>query len=62
MAKFIKENLSRFGIWREGKKEKWFDNEEEFYNSLDPFNEKYSTFFQWDINKIYEFFQIDQKM
>ena len=58
MAKFIKGNHSRFGIWREGKKEKWFNNEDEFINNLAPYDEKYSTFFQWNAYKIIEFFEI----
>ena len=62
MAKFIKGNHSRYGIWREGKKEKWFDNEDEFINNLDPYDEKYLSLFQWDNNKIGEFFEIDMRM
>ncbi len=60
MAKFIKGNQFRFGIWREGKKEKWFKNEDEFINNLDPYDERYSSFFQWDVNKINNFFGIEK--
>ena len=62
MAKFIKGNHSRYGIWIEGKKEKWFNNEEEFINNLDPYDEKYLPIFKWNINKINEFFEIDKRL
>jgi len=59
MAKFIKGNSCKYGIWNEGKKEKWFKNEEEFLVNLAPIDEKYYCFFQWSIDKINDFFGIE---
>ena len=55
MAKFIKDNQIRYGIWKEGKKEKWFKNKEEFIINLNPTDEKYSNFFEWDVTEINDF-------
>ena len=62
MGKFIKGKYIRYGIWREGKKQKWFKDQDDFFNSLDPYDEKYYIFFQWDNNKINEFFEIEEKI
>jgi len=40
------------------KKKKIFFNEEQFFNSFEPYEEKYLTIFQWDINKIKEYMEI----
>ena len=61
MAKFIKDNQIRYGIWKEGKKEKWFKNKEEFIINLNPTEEKYFNLFMWDTDKINEFFDIEIK-
>ena len=42
-----------------GQKEKWFQNKEEFIINLNPTDEKYSNFFEWDANEINDFFDIE---
>ena len=61
LGKFIKGESVKYGIWNEGKKEKWFNNEKEFSDNLNPSDEKYSTFFRWDITEINKFFDIEEK-
>jgi hypothetical protein len=59
MAKFIKDKEIKYGIWKEGKKEKWFKSKEEFIINLSPTEEKYFNIFMWDKGKINNFFEID---
>jgi len=59
IGKYIKGNTIKYAKWKEGKKEKVFSNEDQFYNSLEPKDEKYSTYFQWDINKLKTFMEVD---
>ena len=59
VAKFIKNNEIKYGVWKDGKKEKWFKNKEEFIINLNSEDEKYFNLFMWDTNKINEFFDIN---
>ena len=58
VGKYIKDDLVKYGIWKSGKKEKFFENEDEFLNSLDSKNKKYISFFQSDINKIKKYLDL----
>ena len=41
------------------KKRKWFDNEDEFANCLDPRDEKYATIFQWSRSQLKKYMELD---
>ena len=57
VGKYIKDDISKYGIWKDGKNEKWFENEDEFLNSSK--SEKFIDFFQWDTNKIKKYQDLD---
>ena len=59
VGKYIKDDIVKYGIWKDGKREKWFENEEEFLNSLDSENKRFIEFFQWVTNKIKKYFDLD---
>ena len=59
VAKYIKGNSVKYGIWVDGKKEKWFPSEREFFSCLDPRDEKYSIMFRMDLNDIKKFMEIE---
>ena len=61
VGKYIKGDAVKFGIWKDGKREKWFDSEEEFSNSLDPRDEIYSYIFQWNGNQLRSYMEIITK-
>ena len=58
-GKFIKGKLVKYGKWKDGKKEKIFNNEDQFFNCLEPNEEKYSVYFQWDINRLKTFMEVE---
>ena len=59
VGKYIKGDSIKFGIWKDGKREKWFDNEEEFSNYLEPKDEKYLSIFQLNKNQLSKYIEID---
>ena len=59
VGKCIKGKTIKYGKWKEGKKEKNFSNEDQFFNSFENEDEKYSTLFKWDINKIKIFMEVE---
>ena len=52
--------MIKYGIWKDGKREKWFDNEDEFVNFLEPKDEKYIFAFQSDRNRLKKYLQINE--
>jgi hypothetical protein len=58
VGKYIKGEVIKFGIWEEGKKDKWFINEDEFANCLDPRDERFSSIFQWGKTQLKKFMEI----
>ena len=59
IAKFIKGNNIKYGIWVNGKKEKCFDNVNEFENVMENKEKQFIRFFKMDIGDIKNFFEID---
>ena len=59
VGKYIKGDAIKYGIWKEGKREKWFDNEDEFANCLDPREEKFVYIFQWNKIQLKKFMELD---
>jgi hypothetical protein len=45
----------KYGVWNDGKKERWFDNENEFINSLNQNELKFIGMLLKKINAIHEF-------
>ena len=58
VGKYIKGKVVKYTRWKDGKKEKIFASEDQFFNNLDQENEQYSAIFQWDIKKIKQFMEI----
>ena len=52
LGKLIHNGNIKYGLWNFGKKEKFFKNEEDFVDNFDENEERYSTYFKWDINKL----------
>ena len=46
VGKYIKGETVKYGIWQNGKRNKWLINEDEFVNCLDPRDENYIFIFQ----------------
>ena len=59
-GKYIKGDMVRYGLWKNGKREKWI-NEDEFADNLDPTEENYSYIFQWNIKQLRKFMDINEK-
>ena len=57
VGKYIKGDIIKFGLWEEGKREKWFVNEDEFANCLDPKDEKYASIFEWGRSQLKGFLE-----
>ena len=60
LGKYIKGNNIKYGVWVEGKKDKWFASESEFISNLDPKGEKFLSFFKMDLSQIRTFMEIEQ--
>ena len=58
-GKYIKDNKIKYGVWNDGKREKWFENEEEFINYLKPKEKKYLFAFQNNIDKLKKFLDLE---
>jgi hypothetical protein len=54
-GKYIKGNDMKYGVWNDGKKERWFENENEFINSLNENELKFMGMLLKKINAIHEF-------
>ena len=50
MGKYIKGKIIKYGVWINGKKEKWFNDEEDFYENFQSKEIKYKNIFQWPDN------------
>ena len=58
ISKYIIGNQIKFCKWKNGKKDKFFLNEEQFFNYFEPKEKKFLMYFQWDINQIKKFMEI----
>ena len=59
VGKYVKDDAAKYGIWKDGKREKWFDSEDEFVNYLEPKDEKYIFAFQCNKNKLKKYMELD---
>ncbi len=55
LGKYIENSKIKYGLWNFGKKQKFFDNEDDFLDNLGDNEEKCASFFKWDINKVKQF-------
>ena len=63
-GKYIKNNDVKYGLWRDGKKEKMYSNDEEevFFKDLEEeFEGNYVKIFKWDIKKLKEFMDVGEE-
>ena len=58
VGKYIKGEAMKYGIWKEGKREKWLDSEDEFLNCLNQKNEEYASIFKWNINQLKKYLDL----
>ena len=58
IGKYINGELFKYGLWDNGIKIRWF-NENEFVNYLDINEKKYLIMFNMDVNEIKNFMQIN---
>ena len=58
VCKYIKRNQIQYCRWKNGKKDKMFMNEDQFFNSFESDEDKFKFFFLWDINKLKEYLEI----
>ena len=58
ISKYIKGKQIKYCRWKNGKKEKIFLNEDQFFNNFEQDEEKYKTYFLWDNNKVKEYLDI----
>ena len=61
VGKYIKGEAKKFGIWKDGKRQKWLDTVDEFTDCLDPSEEKYASIFQWNTSQIRRYMDLDEK-
>ena len=54
VGKYIKGESSKYGIWKDGKREKWIDDNE-FFDCLSHIEEKYTNCFKWSKNELYKY-------
>ena len=59
IGKYIKGNVIKYGVWKEGKREKWVE-EKDFTNDLDSDDDNFIYFFQWNINKLKNFIKVNE--
>ena len=60
VGKYIKDDIVKYGVWKEGKKVKWFENEDEFINFLEPKDEKYIFAFLSDKYKLKKYMELNE--
>ena len=60
VGKFIKDDIYKYGVWKNGTREKWFDSEEDFINFMEPKEEKFIFAFKNDIKKLKKFMDLDE--
>ena len=51
-GKYIKGDECKYGIWKEGKREKWIDNVDDFINKLNPEHEVYQVITTYNKEKL----------
>ena len=58
ISKYIKGNQIKYCRWKNGKKDKNYVNEEQFFNCFESYEEKFLIYFKWDVKKIKEYLEI----
>ena len=56
-AKYINEDKIKYGLYKNGKREKWYENDNEFVNDFVKFdiNNKYKGFFDMDKDVVHNY-------
>lgn len=57
-GKYMKGNAVKYGLWVDGKKEKWLANEKELFDSLEQRDKKYIDMFKIDMRQMRLFMEI----
>lgn len=59
-GKYIKGKDIKFGIWKDGSKNKLFENNKEFFDNLKDEAKKYKKLYKLSIEDIIKLFQIEK--
>ena len=60
VGKFIKNDIVKYGVWKDDKRIKWFENEDEFVNFLEPKDEKYIFEFAMNQYKLRKYLDLNE--
>lgn len=52
IGKYINPKVTRYGIWKNGEKERWFNSEKEAMSSMNSNQKKYKNLFKLDLKEI----------
>ena len=55
LGKYIKNDVAKYGVWKDGKKEKWLSDYKELQSVSDPRDEKFLEMFQMTTEEIKKF-------
>ena len=58
IGKYSKGNIVKYGVWKHGKKELWFEDENEFERNLDEREKKFLGIMKFDIWDVKKFMNI----
>ena len=58
IGKYSKGNIVKYGVWKDGKKELWFEDEREFERNLDDREKKFLGIMKFDIWDVKKFMNI----
>ena len=53
----MEKNKEKFGVWKNGKKIKWFNNENEMFNFVDDYEKEFDYILKMKFEEIYSFIQ-----
>ena len=58
IGKYMDKKRTKYGIWKNGKRVKWFIEENEIYEFLDGELKKFKIYFQMNFDKLNEYLDI----
>ena len=58
-GKYIHNGTIKYCFWNMGKKEKVYQNEEEFFDNIGEEEKRCEEFFRWDIDKLKEYLRFE---
>ena len=59
LGKYIKGDSVKYGFWKNGKKEKFFENEKEFFNNIKNGKKVYINLFKMSIEDVKKYMELE---